>query len=87
MSATAQSKTISNCIKAPFDPVGTVSPGDWLICYNQQQNTLTLMVQQNASAQAKENPALVSTINTEGLSVMLDFLANVQMRMQKPPQK
>ncbi|MDX3774889.1 hypothetical protein QE250_12240 [Chromatiaceae bacterium AAb-1] len=87
MSSMPQSRNISNCIKAPFDPVDKVSPGDWSICYNQQQNVLTLAVQQNHLGTMKESHLLVSTIDADGLSEMIDFLAHIQMRMQKPAQK
>lgn len=83
MSSPSQPKDIFNCIKAPFDLVDTGTPGEWFICYNQQQNKLLLSVQLNQPDQLKQGSALLSTLDASALSELFEFLASVKMRMAK----
>ncbi|MFC4656196.1 hypothetical protein ACFO3I_14365 [Rheinheimera marina] len=83
MPLSSQSSGISNCIKAPFDPLDKTSPGEWSICYNLQQQKLTLSVQLFQPEPTKQ-ALFVCTLDTAGLNDLLEFLAVVKMRINQP---
>lgn len=83
MSSTTQD--ISNCINAPFDPINQgdkTSLGNWSLCYNQHKNLLSLSVRIQPGTML-DTPSLVSTIDADGLKDMIEFLYQVNMRMQQ----
>ncbi|WP_337841429.1 hypothetical protein [Rheinheimera sp.] len=83
MPLSSQSSGISNCIKAPFDPLDKSNPGEWSLCYNLQQQKLTLSVQLFQPDQAKQGP-FICTLDAAGLNDLLEFLAVVKMRINQP---
>lgn len=81
---TPQSQDISNCLSAAFDTVNGTSPGSWSLCYNSNQNTLSLSATVTTPDSVLEPaPKLVSTIDTKGLSDMITFIYQVNLQMQK----
>ncbi len=83
--ATAQD--ISNCLNAPFDPTNGTSPGSWSLCYNQHQNNLSLSIHLAQPGGMMESAPLVSTIDSDGLKGMIEFLYQVNMQMQQQSKK
>ncbi|BFT29933.1 hypothetical protein D210916BOD24_11090 [Alteromonas sp. D210916BOD_24] len=83
----SKTQDISNCVSAPFDEVDSTSPGKWSLCYNGAQNLLSLSVSLSPPAGLIESSTpLSSTINSEGLTSMINYLYQVKNQMQKSKQ-
>lgn len=85
MSSTGKSQDISNCLSANFDKNSNGnSPGSWSVCYNPVQKTLSLSVMIEPSGSIMEpTSTLVSTIDSTGLTEMINFLYQVNVQLQK----
>lgn len=85
MSSSGKSQDISNCLSAKFDQDSNGnSPGTWSVCYNPVQKSLSLSVTVEPSGSIMEpTPTLVSTIDSSGLTEMINFLYQVNAQLQK----
>ena len=80
----SDAQDISNCLSASFDPGDDSSPGNWSLCYNQNKNSLSLSVHLNPPGSIIESATpLVSTIDPQGLTEMINFLYQVNLQVQK----
>ncbi|WP_428243360.1 hypothetical protein [Gynuella sp.] len=84
---TNKTQDISNCLSAPFDPQNGASPGKWSLCYNQNQNQLSMSINLTPPITSIESTTLQSTIDTDGLKDMIQFLYQVNMAMQQKKDK
>ncbi len=77
-------KAMFYCVKAAFDSADKTSNAEWSICYSQQQQKLMLSVHFDQSEPIKPGGPLISTLDQDTLNELLEFLANVKMRMGTP---
>jgi hypothetical protein len=79
-----KAQDISNCVSAPLDEVSDSSPGKWSLCYNSTQNLLSFSVMLNPPAGLIEaSTPLSSSIDSDGLNDMINYLYQVKNQMQK----
>ena len=85
MTDNTKSHNISNSISASFNKPNNSaeSPGQWSISYDPESKSLSLNVDIEPSFLIDEpNSSLISTIDPEGLTDMLEFLMNVNRTLQ-----